>query len=397
MRIHWQRNNFIRLFNQGISDSKITIHDKEGSFLVGNTSALPSPEIVLRIHNSEFYSHVLSYSNLGLAEAYMRRYFTVEEGTLEMLLTILLRNKLDEKVRPDLSFVAQVLMQRVKCFLRSQGRNVQHHYDIGHDLFESFLDQSLTYSCGYVDQPGDTSEKLQLNKFERICAKLELKEGQTLLDIGCGYGGLLIHAARNYQVTGVGITNSRLHWEGATTLIEKSGLSSRIRVDLQDFKDVSGKVDRIVSVGMLEHVPRNQYESFFGRIKDNLLPEGKGLLHFVGANAAMNRHDAFIQKYIFPNSNQPRLSEVTRFLEKYGMPIQDAENMIRHYGFTAQNWISRFRENIDRLKATYDGEFLRMWEYYLCCCQAAAFHSDSALFQVLFTNDRSAVIPLRRI
>jgi cyclopropane-fatty-acyl-phospholipid synthase len=383
------------------------IHDSLVRFLIGDEQIVvgrkPDAEaghcdVTIRVNEPRFFRRVLTAGNLGMGEAYMEKDFEIEEGTLQQFLTILLRNRLDKKIRARSSVVLRILLLRLRDRLRGKGKNVGYHYDTGDDLFESFLDSNLTYSCGYVKDTQDDIEKLQFNKHERICQKLRLKEGDRLLDIGCGYGGLLIHAAKHYGIRGTGITISLNQYSRGNANIARQGLSDQLRIDLCDFKEISSQYDKIVSVGMMEHVPRRQYSLFFQTIARALTSRGMGLVHTVGANAAKNIHDPFIQKYIFPASGQPRLSEIAEQLEMKGLAILDVENMARHYAFTASRWLERFRRNkatLDPLK--YDDSFLRMWEYFFCCCIAAANASDSALYQVLFIKDYASELPLHRI
>ncbi|MFN8357565.1 MAG: class I SAM-dependent methyltransferase [Spirosomataceae bacterium] len=386
-----KRSLFFSVLTNAIEHGSIVFKDDLGETIIGSGE----PSVSIKVHNQALYGQILGFGNLGLGESYMNSYFDVESGTLEDFLSILLQNRIDEKVKFSLPLIWNVLGIKIQGWLRGQWKNVQHHYDIGNDLFESFLDKSWTYSCGYANTPTDTDDQLQENKFERICQKLELKPGEHLLDIGCGFGGLLIYAAQHFGVTGIGITNSKEHCARANKRIQELGLKN-LEVQLMDYQEITGSFDKIVSVGMLEHVPRAKYDIYFKKIKANLKPNGKGLVHAVGANSHTNEHDPFIQKYIFPSSNQVRLSEVSLQLEKNNLFIQDVENMIRHYGYTAQGWIDKFRENRSTLQR-YSDEFLRMWEYYLCCCKAAANYSDSALYQVLFMSDHRSEIPLRRV
>ncbi|WP_224248349.1 class I SAM-dependent methyltransferase [Hyalangium gracile] len=391
------QDTFIQILNRHIADATVRLIVEDEPFTVGGGG--DAPVATLRIHDRRFFSRVLSQGNLGMGEAYMEGDFTVEEGTLHDFLTVLLRNRIDRKVRGDPRTVLKVLrVQLGNKLTGAQWRYVQRHYDLGDELFESFLDETMTYSCGYALTPEDSLEDLQRNKLERICRKLELKSGEHLLDIGCGFGGLLIHAARNHGVTGVGITNSRRHCERGNENIARAGLSDRIRLELRDHSTIDGRFDKIVSVGMLEHLPRKEYRRYFSRIARALTPRGVGLVHAIGTSAPVNTHDPFIQRYIFPGSGQVKLSEAAHHLERQGLAIRDVENIVRHYHYTAKHWLTRFQQNQDRLDPKrYDPTFRRLWEYYLHCCVAAPLASDGTVYQVLFTKDYAAPMPLHRV
>jgi len=367
----------------------------------GGGTAGPAPAaLTLRVLRPRFFRRVLAGGNLGLGEAWMDGDFVLEDGDLPDLLTLLLRSRLDERLRGDGRLLASVLLVRLANALRGRAGNVRRHYDKGDDLFESFLDESGAYSCGYVAEPGEDLARLQENKFERLCAKLHLRPGERLLDVGCGYGGLLVHAARRHGVLGHGVTLSRRHFERGRERVAKAGLAGRVRIELADYRALAGRgpFDKVVTVGMMEHVPRREYGRFVGTIGGLLAPDGLGLIHTVGCNGPENVHDPFIQKHVFPGSGQPRLSEIAAALERHRLAVLDVENTIRHYAPTAEAWLRRFREARPRLDpARYDDRFARMWEYYLSCAIAAARASDAALYQVLFARDRAVEMPWRRV
>jgi cyclopropane-fatty-acyl-phospholipid synthase len=354
-------------------------------------------DTTLRVHDPRFFARVLRYGNLGLGEAFIDGDFSVEAGELHEFMTACLRSRVEERLSKDPRLAARLLYFRLCAFFAGSTKSVRRHYDVGDDVFESFLDRTMSYSCGYARSIDDDPETLQQNKLDRICCKLQLGRDHRLLDIGCGFGGLLIFAAQHYGIRGTGVTLSLAHAEGARRRVAEAGLADRIRIELGDFRRVAGEYDRIVSVGMLEHVPRRLYRAYFRTIARRLAPQGLGLVHAIGCNAKRNRHDPFTQKYVFPDSNQPRLSEIATGLEHNGLAILDVENIVEHYGYTTLGWLARFRANRARLAERYDEPFLRRWEYFFHCGTAAAFASDSAVYQTLFSADKTARPPLARV
>jgi cyclopropane-fatty-acyl-phospholipid synthase len=391
---------FINLLDEHILDARVCLRVNGTELMAGQGPSRngDGAAVTVRVNHPRFFSRVLTEGNLGLGESYMNHEFEIENGALDDFLLVLLRNRLDRQIRLSPGAAMQLLWMRIMGTLRGKEDNIHRHYDTGDDLFQTFLDSNLVYSCGYANDPNDDLEQLQINKLDRICRKLRLQPGQSVLDIGCGYGGLLIYAAKNYGVRGDGVTISHHHREQGNKRVEQENLGGRVTIRYGDFSKVSGTYDRVVSVGMMEHVPRAEYDRYISKIARVLTADGVGLVHTLGANAPKNRHDPFFQKYIFPNSNQPRLSEITANLEKHGLAILDVENMIRHYAYTVKRWQERFLQNRGSLDPTkYDDRFMRMWEYYLGCGVAAAFASDSALYQVLFTKSYTVPIPLHRV
>jgi len=391
---------FLEILDCGVSDARIRFEVGGREIVVGRGAGGDGhdPDVTVRVANPRVFNRTLAAGSLGLGESFMAGDFEVADGALAKLLEILLRNRLDKKIKERPWTAVRIALLRLADALRGKAHNVQRHYDQGDDLFEAFLDSTLTYSCGYATEAGDDLETLQRNKLERICRKLRLRPGDRLLDIGCGFGGLVVHAAKHHGAVATGVTLSRRHCARGQAVAAREGLSDRVRIEYADFNEVTPEYDRVVSVGMMEHVPRREYDRYFGKIAEVLTRDGLGLVHTIGANAVQNEHDPFIQKYIFPSSNQPRLSEIAVGLERHGLAILDVENMIRHYGFTAAHWLERFRAHRGRLDPErYDEAFQRMWEFYLSGTVAAARASDAALFQVLFAKDYAAPMPLHRV
>ncbi len=388
------------LLDGALEDTAVRFRIGPRELVVGNRERLDAPgSVTLRVHDPRFFDRLVGAGNLGMGEAFMDGDFAVEEGTLWEFLSALLRNRVDKKMRGDWRTAWAVLrVQAANLLRRFQWSQVQRHYDLGDDLFHAFLDSTLTYSCGYANTPDDTLEQLQFQKLDRICRKLELRAGQHVLDIGCGFGGLLTHAARHYGVTGVGITTSRRHCEHGNERLRATGLDQRVRLELRDHRTISGSFDHVVSVGMLEHLPRTEYPRYFERIGAALAPDGTALVHVIGTTASRNVHDPFIQKHVFPGSGQVKLSEIALQCERLGLAIRDVENLCRHYAYTAKHWLENFVRNRGTLDPQrYDLRFQRLWEYYLHCSIAAGFASDSSLWQVLVMKDYAGPMPLVRV
>ena len=392
---------FYRLLDECVTGGRVRVVTDTSDRVLGDPSSehgKRSAAVGIRVSNPRFFSAVLSHGNLGLGESFMDRYFEMEEGELSDLLRILIRARIDGKLEHRFPLLLTLGALRVAHVFQGKKRNIFAHYDNREELFDSFLDSTMTYSCGYARSPDDDLEALQENKRVRICEKLRLEPGSRLLDIGCGYGSMLIHAAKHYGASGLGVTLGEDHYKRGNEAIQRAGLAGRVRIELMDFAKVRGRFDRVVSVGMFEHVPRPEYGQFFGTISDVLTDDGIALVHAISCNTRENKHDPFTQKYIFPGSNQPKLSEISHHIEQRKMAILDVENIVRHYALTCSRWLERFSDSRDALaRKGYDDRTLRMWEYYLSCGIAAALESDSAVFQVLFAKDPGTFMPLKRV
>ena len=339
----------------------VSFRTPSGEFVVGGFGAGEECACAIRVRAPRFFTDVLCFGNLGMGEAYMRGDFAVESGRLEDFLTLLLRSRLDEKVGRTSRLALKVGAVRLQNVLRGRRGAVQHHYDLGTDLFGAFLDPTMTYTCGYARSSNDSLETLQLNKLERVCQKLRLQAGERVLDLGCGFGGLLIFAAERYGITGVGMTLSRDQYEWANAEIRRRGLGDRVEILLMDYRAASGTYDKVVSVGLLEHVPPSEYSTFCSTVAATLKPSSVGLVHAIGTSKPGSRHDPFIQKYVFPNSHQVRLPALVTAMEGAGFAVLDVENLVRHYVLTAQGWLERFRANRHRLDAQRYDETLAPW------------------------------------
>ncbi|HEX4955256.1 MAG TPA: class I SAM-dependent methyltransferase [Thermoanaerobaculia bacterium] len=390
---------FFELLDECVTDGSIEFVVAGESRRVGQKDG--PPEVVVEVSDDRFLDQVLSYGNLALGEAFMRGDFGVRSGDVAGFIGVLLRNHLDDALRQRLGLAMALKMAAIRLTNRLRGPvgNVHKHFDVGNDLYEAFLDSSLAYTCGYEAGDGHSSlEELQQQKYHRICTKLQLAPGDRLADLGCGFGGLLIYAAEHHGITGKGFTISKKQAEKAAERIAAKGLGDRIRVEYASYATLTGTWDKIVSVGMMEHLRDDEYPGCVRLIARSLTPQGRGLLHFIGYNGPKNHSDPFVQKHIFPGAQWPKLSLLVGQLELASLGILDVENLVRHYNLTLRAWLAKFRAAYPGLDHTrYPETFRRLWEYYLGCSVAATLYSQVALYQILFTKDYAAPIPYQRV
>jgi cyclopropane-fatty-acyl-phospholipid synthase len=273
-------------------------------------------------------------------------------------------------------------------------RNVSHHYDLSLDLYRAFLDKDLQYSCAYFEHDGMSLEDAQAAKKRHIIAKLGLTEGQRVLDIGCGWGGMALSlAAAGANVDGITLSSEQL--TTARARADASGLAARAHFSLTDYRDVTGRYDRIVSVGMFEHVGRPNYQAFFDTIAARLADDGVALVHSIGRRGPPSTTDKFTAKYIFPGGYIPSLSEVLPAIERSGLWITDMEILRLHYARTLQCWLERFEARRAEMAALYDERFCRMWEFYLAGAEMGFRYGSHMNFQLQLTKQVGA-LPLTR-
>jgi cyclopropane-fatty-acyl-phospholipid synthase len=396
-RTHVPRDErvFFELVGPAIANEPLHFlcEDREYRFGAG------SEPTVVRVADASVFRAMLTDGNLGLGEAYIAKKIDIVHGTLESFLVSLARSEVPKFVRSNPASLLKLAGVHLRNLLRGRYANVQSAYDIGEDLFEACLDPSMAYSCGYQQAETDTLADLQTNKFDRICRKLRIKPGDRLLDIGCGFGGLLFHAAEHYGARCTGITISHHHRRRAEANAKARGLSEQVDIIFASHKTLPGRFEKIVSVGMIEHLTKRDFPVFVANIKRALTEDGLALLHTVGCTTRRNAHDPYIQKYVLPGTRTPTLSEMARCFEKHDLVVQDVENIVRHYGQTLRGWNANFQRNYPRLDhAKYDDSFKRMWEYYLNCCVAGATVSEAAVYQVLCANNHKLFeMPYQRV
>ncbi|AUH00508.1 cyclopropane fatty acyl phospholipid synthase [Pectobacteriaceae bacterium CE70] len=335
----------------------------------------------ITVKNTDFYKRILREGSLGLGESYMDGWWECER--LDMFFHRVLRAGLEEKIPQRWRDLIRILLARV-INLQSKRRSWivgKEHYDLGNDLFSLMLDPYMQYSCGYWKQ-ADTLEQAQEDKLRMICEKLQLRRGMTLLDIGCGWGGLAAFAARHYGVSVTGVTISREQQK----LAQQRCQELDVTILLQDYRDLNLQFDRIVSVGMFEHVGPKNYDTYFQLVRKTLKPNGLFLLHTIGANKTNLEVDPWINKYIFPNGCLPSVRHIAQSSEPY-LVMEDWHNFGADYDRTLMTWHARFQQHWSELSANYPEKFHRMFSYYLNACAGAFRARDIQLWQVLFSVD----------
>jgi cyclopropane-fatty-acyl-phospholipid synthase len=279
--------------------------------------------------------------------------------------------------------------------LRQAPKNISYHYDKGDEFYALYLDKTMTYSCAYFVKPYDSLEQAQLNKYEHIARKLLLKPNESLLDIGCGWGGMLIYAARKYGITGVGITLSKNQFQYANRKIKELGLQNQLKVLYQDYRQLSGKFDKIVSIGMMEHVGKRFIPTFIQKVSDLLKTGGLALLHTIGKDSP-SAGDPWTFTYIFPGAYIPTLHEIVNEMGKTGFSILDVENLRLHYAKTLEKWAENFEENIEKIRSMFDETFVRRWRLFLNSTAAGFKYGNSRLFQILVSKGLDNTLPVTR-
>jgi len=386
-----------RLLRSLIRDGNLTVQMPGGARQsYGNGSG---PAVTVTLHDPALPGRLVRGPDMALGEAYMDQTLTVENDDLAGFLALLLRNAADGRAgwwRYPLERAQRLLRlaQQITPAPRARA-NVAHHYDLSGGLYDLFLDPDRQYSCGYFKTPDDTLEQAQAQKKAHIAAKLRLAPGMRVLDIGCGWGGMALSLARDHGVQVLGITLSLEQHRIATARAAEAGLGGQVEFRLTDYRAVTGKFDRIVSVGMFEHVGVPQYRTYFRQVRDLLAPDGVALIHTIGRTTPPGITSPWITRYIFPGGYCPALSEVMPAVQSSGLWTTDIEVWRLHYAETLRHWRKRFEANIDRAAALYDDRFCRMWRYYLTASEMTFRHYGQCVFQIQLAHRQDAV-PLTR-
>ena len=352
----------------------------------------------VRLHDRRAALELFRNPRLKLGELYMDGRLTIEDGSMLDLLELIVGARPWEQGKRKA--LGKGKGKWLKRFFRRNDptksrKNVAHHYDVGNQLYELFLDRDLQYSCAYFTDPGNSLEQAQEDKKAHIAAKLHLEPGQRVLDIGCGWGGMALYLNRVADVDVLGVTLSEEQLKVARRRAEEAGVSDRVRFELIDYRHLEGRFDRIVSVGMFEHVGAAHYEQFFGKCRELLTDDGVMLLHTIGKLGGAGQPDPFTDKWIFPGYHLPSISQMATATEKVKLISSDIETLRLHYAYTLREWLRRFTEAHDKVIKLYDERFFRMWEFYLAG-GIVMFESGAACnYQVQYIRDRRA-LPITR-
>lgn len=363
---------------------------KDKNTIVG----IGEPEFTVTLNKEISQSDLLKSTSLALGEAYMNGDIQIDKDIYEVL----------DKFMGNMDKFKTNRFRLGKLFLNSlskknQKKEVSSHYDIGNDFYKLWLDDTLSYSCAYFKEENNSLYEAQVNKVDHILEKLHLEESMSLLDIGCGWGFLLIQAAKKYKIKGIGITLSIEQYNKFRDLIKEENLEDYLQVKLMDYRDlkISGlKFDRVVSVGMIEHVGRKNYNLFMENVNAVLKPKGLFLLNYISA-LRENKGDPWIRKYIFPGGVIPSLREIIELFPDYNFYTLDVESLRRHYNKTLLLWRENFIKNKERIIEMMGIEFTRMWELYLASCAASFNNGIVDVHQILISKGINNELPMNRI
>ena len=382
---------------------ELTVIDADGSRRSYGTPDPGRAPFVIRFTDAKAADHLARHPRLGAAETWMDGRLVIEQGDIAGLIDLIRSNGRWEKGGPSLA-QGNPLKRHLGNFRAradkwnweaKSRRNVAHHYDLGDRLYDLFLDADRQYSCAYFTDPANSLEQAQSDKKAHIAAKLALKPGQRVLDIGCGWGGMALYLHRVADVDVLGITLSEEQLKTARRRAEEAGVADRVKFELIDYRKVEGVFDRIVSVGMFEHVGPPRYRKFFLKCRSLLADDGVMLLHTIGRMGGPGTTDAFTSRYIFPGGYNPALSEIIAASESVKMIASDVETLRLHYAYTLQHWYDRTVAAKDAIVALYDERFYRMWTFYLAGAMGAFRQGGMCNYQIQYIRSRDT-LPITR-
>ena len=389
-----------KLLSKIYKKNGIILIDHQGQKYICGKPDLNNP-ITVKLLKKDLNWKLELNADLNFPEAYMRGEIKIENASLIDFLNITFEN-IGRKEINNFGYFMKTFFHAWRYISnynlpeRSK-KNIRHHYDIGEELYDLFLDKKhRQYSCAYFTSENESLEDAQQNKINHIIKKLNLKPGQKVLDIGCGWGGMAFEVAKQSQceVTGISLSENQINY--CRKKAKELKLDNQVRFELSDYREIKDKYDRIVSVGAFEHFGKKFYKTFFSKIKNIMTDDGICLLHTIGSVDEPGPVQPFIQKYIFPGGIIPSLSDMITPIEKTGLILSDCETLIHHYDKTLKAWLDRFTQNKEKAKYLYDKEFVRMWEFYLASCSAAFKFKDLVVYQLQLVKNFTSLPSNRR-
>ena len=383
---------FIKVLRRGIVSGRLAVTFADGRQVVFGPGGAPS--VAVRLNDPGLTRRMMQNPELALGEAYTDGALTIEGDDLTGFLTLVMRFHVPSR------WTGLALLMRLNkarnwlADLNPAARaraNVAHHYDLSAEIYDAFLDRDKLYTCAYFRDPGMTLDQAQQAKIAHIGRKLLIRPGMQVLDIGCGFGSLAIALARDFGAQVTGVTLSQVQLAEARTRAQAAGVADRVTFHLQDYRDVTGPFDRVVSVGMMEHVGRPHLATFFCKVRDLLTPDGVALIHYIGRPAPPMKISPWFQKYIFPGAYCPSLSQVMPILEDERIALCDLEVWRGHYNPTLAAWRASFEANADRILALTDARFIRMWRYYLAASEVSFSEGLLTIHQLQLARTQDAV------
>ncbi len=392
-----------RLLPKLIRKGRLTVASPDGTMQSFGDGDPDWPDLTLRLHDAKVAGDIVRDPRLGLGEAYMDGRIAIEGGDILDFITFVRANRPWEsgdyglKRKGALAGIGAEVIGRInRLNQRARSKsNVAHHYDLSDRLYDLFLDADRQYSCAYWTDPANSLEQAQADKKAHIAAKLHLSPGQKVLDIGCGWGGMALYLNRMCDVDVLGVTLSEEQLKVARARAQAAGVADRVRFELIDYRDVQGRFDRIVSVGMFEHVGPTHYREFFRCCHNLLTTDGVMLLHTIGRVGKPGTTDAWTRKYIFPGGYSPSLSEIVTASERNKLMLTDVEVLRLHYAHTLRQWYKRVQDKQAEIEALYDARFFRMWSFYLAGATAAFESGGMVNFQLQYARNRHT-LPITR-
>jgi len=389
-----------KLLSKIFKKNGIILIDAQGQKYICGRPDLKKPLTLVLLKKELNWKLVLN-PDLNFPQAYMKGQIKIENGSILDFLNMTFENI----GRGEINFSGYTIKKifHLWRFLTNYNlpgrskRNVRHHYDIGEELYDLFLDKKhRQYSCAYFTNNSESLEEAQQNKINHIIKKLNLKPGHKVLDIGCGWGGMAFEIAQQSQceVTGISLSENQIKY--CKEKAKELNLDNQVRFELLDYRSVNSKFDRIVSVGAFEHFGKKFYKTFFKKVKNIMNDDGICLLHTIGSVDEPGPNQPFIQKYIFPGGIVPSLSEIITPIEKTGLVLSDCETLIHHYDKTLKAWLDRFMKNKEKAKYLHNKEFVRMWEFYLASCSAGFKFRDLVVYQLQLVKNFTALPSNRR-